>query len=264
MKTRFAAIAGIASLLLASVSSAFAASNGALTSLTASATTVTVGQEVSFTVLGTIKPGTKGCRISGGKAGSYSDMGVFTSFPAVMPKKFSFDKAGTYYVHMYGGTADTEHVCDGNLNVKITVMDKPKPMVMPGAQVGPVSPMAANIQFQMPGVCPPAPYHKIPENSDDATGKLRCIQPNPSCPEGWKQGAFDSNIGRLTCVPAVEPKCPAGFSGGMQNGSLVCTAHMPQPKIACPKATPANKWGTTYYAESWNVVGCSVNLEPPK
>jgi hypothetical protein len=110
--------------------------------------------------------------------------------------------------------------------------------------------------------CPPAPYKEGERNTQ--TGKLHCYQPNPSCPAGWKQASFSDATGQLQCVINAEPACPAGFDGDYANGVLKCLPK-PQPKVACaPGALPANPWGTSYYKEGWNRLGCSVNLAPPK
>jgi hypothetical protein len=209
----------------------------------------TAGQQVMFTVhmSGT---GQCGVRLVYGGNNEPSDNVMYTSGSSTAVHK-TLAKAGTYNVQAIPSPTLTPG-CTGQAAMTLVVKD-PAPLVSPN--------LAGAFASVVP-YCPPAPYKE--DARDTQTGKLHCHQPNPSCPAGWKQASFSDATGQLQCVAAVEPSCPAGFDGSYANGVLKCMPK-PQPKVACATgALPANPWGTSYFTQNWNVLGCSVNLAPPK
>jgi hypothetical protein len=71
---------------------------------------------------------------------------------------------------------------------------------------------------------------------------------------------MNDQSGKLVCTPKITAQCPEGWSGGAVDGKLVCNSNL-QPHVSCP-ATPDWKWGTSYYKDSWNKMGCSANIKP--
>ncbi|TWO68743.1 hypothetical protein FN976_22395 [Caenimonas sedimenti] len=220
-----------------------------ITGISASPANPTAGQQVTFTI--NLAAGSQcGIRLVYGN-GEPSDNTLTGVGNASIAKTLA--KAGTYQIQAIGSPTLTPG-CTGQAAMTLVVKEKPAmpPMVVaPNLVIGGMVPM-----------CPPAPYKEDIRNLQ--TGKLHCYQPNPSCPTGWKQASFNDGTGQLQCVTAVDPVCPAGFDGSYAGGVLKCVPK-PQPKVACVTgALPQNPWGTSYYAEGWNRLGCSVNLAPPK
>jgi len=99
-----------------------AASNGDITSLTASTLKPKVGEAISITVNGSLQPG-KSCHIAGGTVSPYKDLGLISSLPITLPTTFSFDTPGIHYIHVYPGTTDVNNTCtqSGTGSVKVDV-----------------------------------------------------------------------------------------------------------------------------------------------
>ena len=247
---------------------------GAITGVSAQPVEGTVGESVYFKVTGTgdlcgfrlyynnnmnvYEPADNstinGTKVSGSQPGT----------PGGINK--TFQKAGTYQIQATGSNSAYNYACTGTRQITFVVKEKaapPKPIG--GMTTGTVATTTPNLGLMPVGQCPADPWHKIVQNSNDETGKLRCIRTNPSCPAGWKKLAYNDQTGAITCVPEVAGACPMGWKGGMNasTGVLACEPD-PTPVIACAKSTPKNQWGTTYYKESWNILGCSENLAPPK
>jgi len=54
---------------------------------------------------------------------------------------------------------------------------------------------------------------------------------------------------------------PLGWSPAAGHGVYTFNS-IPQPMVKCPKATKDWQWGTRYFKESWNRMGCVANLKP--
>ena len=106
----------------------------------------------------------------------------------------------------------------------------------------------------------PAPYNKDTSGFDVKKGEFECIKTAATCPDGYDSQRNDMN-GQLTCTPKQLPGAPVGWTLGSGNGKIVYDS-IPQPLINCPKSTPDWQWGTTYWKESWNRMGCRANLKP--
>jgi hypothetical protein len=114
----------------------------------------------------------------------------------------------------------------------------------------------------MPVVNCPFGYEK--QNSGTAEdmkkGLVKCVKPVANCPQGW-EGSTNINTGVLTCLQKVLPSCPNGWQGGVQSGKLICNPN-PPAKMICPTSTPDWQWGTSYFSQGWNLVGCTPNVKP--
>jgi hypothetical protein len=241
--------------ILASSGIASAASNGAVTGISASKTTAYVDEDITITVQGTVQPG-KACRLYGGPGPGpvFKDLGLVTSFPFTFTTKPSKNSTtGKQAIFAYGGTADAANECTGSKTVEVTVL--PKPVAQPAG--GMVVAQAPMIQFQQ--LSCPGGYEKV--SADNPKGEIKCRKLPAACPTHF-DGSVDSATGKLVCTPKAA-QCPEGWQGGMQGGILNCTS-TPQPTLACPNKTPQWQWGTAYYKEGWRFMGCSANLEPAK
>jgi hypothetical protein len=117
----------------------------------------------------------------------------------------------------------------------------------------------AGAVLQMPATCP-APYTKYTNGMDESKGEYECVKSAATCPDAYDSHRNDAN-GELTCTLKQIPPAPTGWAPGAGGGNLVYTS-IPQPMVNCPKATPTWQWGTTYWKESWNRMGCRANLKP--
>lgn len=106
----------------------------------------------------------------------------------------------------------------------------------------------------------PAPYTKYSQGVDASKGESYCVKSDATCPEGYSSNRNQQN-GQLTCTPKAAVPAPDGWSPGFGTGVLVFNS-VPQPLVKCPKSTPDWQWGTTYYKEGWNKMGCRANIKP--
>jgi ribosomal protein L21E len=99
-----------------------AASNGDITTLTASSLKPKVGEAVIITVGGTLQPGKK-CHIYGGTVSPYKDLGLLSTLPGNVATTFTFNAPGPQYIHVYPGTEDVDNTCtqSGPNSVKVDV-----------------------------------------------------------------------------------------------------------------------------------------------
>lgn len=133
----------------------------------------------------------------------------------------------------------------------------------PGPHVSATKPPVMNMP--MGGGIPqmttcPAPYNKDTSGFDVKKGEFECIKTAATCPDAYDSQRNDMT-GQLTCTLKQMPAAPLGWAPGMGGGKLVYES-IPQPMINCPKSTPDWQWGTTYWKESWNRMGCRANLKP--
>jgi hypothetical protein len=138
----------------------------------------------------------------------------------------------------------------------------------PGPKLGnkpPMTPPVLNLPMgglQMASVCP-APYNKDTGGFDVKKGEFECIKTAATCPDGYDSQRNDVT-GQLTCTPKQIPGAPQGWvlqQALSTTGKYVYDSY-PQPMINCPKSTPDWQWGTTYWKEGWNRMGCRANLKP--
>lgn len=108
-------------------------------------------------------------------------------------------------------------------------------------------------------ICP-APYTKSTAGYDVSKGESQCIKSAATCPDGYVSQRNDQN-GQLTCTPAAAMQAQVGWSAGPAHGVYVFNS-IPQPMVKCPKATKDWQWGTRYFTESWNRMGCIANPKP--
>ena len=108
-------------------------------------------------------------------------------------------------------------------------------------------------------ICP-APYSKFTSGMDASKGESLCVKSAGTCADGYVSQRNDLN-GQLTCIPNTPVPAPLGWSAGPGHGVYVFNS-IPQPIVKCPKATKDWQWGTRYYTESWNRMGCIANLKP--
>jgi hypothetical protein len=112
---------------------------------------------------------------------------------------------------------------------------------------------------QMGANCP-APYEKSTAGFDVSKGEFQCVKSAATCPDAYDSQRNDMT-GQLTCTLKQVPAAPLGWAPGVGGGKLVYDS-IPQPMINCPKSTPTWQWGTAYFKESWNRMGCRANLKP--
>lgn len=170
----------------------------------------------------------------------------------------TISKAGTYNLTAMGSPT-LNPKCNGE--AKLTVVVKDKPVGNPGG-IGGVAPVAVNPNLNLglaETICP-APYTKSTSGLNVAKGEALCIKSAATCPEGYN-GNTNQQTGQLTCTPKNDPQSPLGWTLGSASGLLVFNS-IPQPLVYCPKSTPDWQWGTTYYKESWNRMGCTANIKP--
>ncbi|MEP7156962.1 MAG: hypothetical protein ABI905_14380 [Betaproteobacteria bacterium] len=223
------------------ISSNAFATNGTITGITLSKSSIQSGETINFTVQGNVAPGKK-CHIYGlrGDTGESYDLGVVSSFPAQFPgKPLTISKTGTQYIHASGGTADKENECTGSVKAIVTVLAKTEISAAPAAGMVPVAKCPAGYRTDM---------------TNPSTGELKCTKLQMACPANFTS-SLDQSTGILTCTPKAEGDCPAGWSGGFTpTGQLVCYPR--REVVACVDSAPEWKWGDKYYVDGWSVVGC--------
>jgi hypothetical protein len=248
---------------------------GTITGLTAIPANPVAGEPVKYKIT-TTGSGSCGMRlIYAGANYEPSDNMLINNQPAaggVMDKTIS--KAGTYNLKAVGSPS-LDPKCNGEASLTVIVKEKPAPAA-PAASGGGKPPAGAGMGAMQPqapvvvlGTVPmseamtcPSPYTRHTEGMDAAKGEALCIKSDATC-----LGDYISNrnqqTGQLTCVPKVPVGAPDGWThaSGDGNGVLVFNS-IPQPTVKCPKSTSDWQWGTTYYKESWNRMGCRANLKP--
>jgi len=249
MRKGFFSIVLISLLLLGG--SAYAADG-----LSLSATTLKVNDELTATFSSSTY-----CKIQMKVLGLENQGMVFTgpaeakTFNPPAQYKVKFTKAGKYRV--WAEKLDnTTGICG---KMTLSDMQKDIQVILP-LSPGIVGALAA-AGTPPPGQCPDG-YTKDSSTPSDQVkkGALRCVKTPASCPQGWT-GSTDPGTGALICTLANPPACPPGWHGNIQNGKLTCNPLQPA-KLNCPANTPDWEWGTKYYSESWNVVGCTPNVKP--
>lgn len=135
---------------------------------------------------------------------------------------------------------------------------KPGTANAPAATTMPTAPavMAGIVVMSEETICP-APYVKHTLGMDVAKGESQCIKTDATCADGYSNNR-NQQTGQLTCTPKAVPDAPLGWKQGTGNGSVVYDS-IPQPPVKCPKATQDWKWGTSYFKEGWNRMGCMAN-----
>ncbi|MBL8515815.1 MAG: hypothetical protein JNM76_02505 [Betaproteobacteria bacterium] len=189
-----------------------------------------------------------------------------------------------------GGAGDTG---TGTLGIKIDVPGDFVVQVGPGMSDGGAGPCLGNKEMRLKVNLPPPPvtltapvvnavlicptgYEKKGGNSEK--GEIKCVKVQGQCPEDYKlwyvvgdggASALPSlfSPGTMVCVRKPgNPECPPGYQGGKDSKeeNLVYCAPDPQPTLPCPTATPQWKWGSMYFKQGWQVMGCTANVEPAK
>lgn len=92
--------------------------------------------------------------------------------------------------------------------------------------------------------------------TDFEKGEATCTKPAPECPAGFT-AEFSTQTAILQCTPIITATCPPGWTGGAYNHKLICSS-VKQPPVSCP-TTDKWEWGTKYFTESWNIMGCYAN-----
>jgi hypothetical protein len=250
---------------------------GNITGVTAVPASPVAGESVKFKI-STSGSGACGVRVvyAGGPY-EPSDNTLINNQPAgggVMDKTLA--KAGTYTVTAMGSPT-LNPKCGGEAKVTVVVKEKPAPAApatpatpapggKPAAGMGmgalqpqaPVIAMGA-ITLSEAMTCP-TPYTRYTQGVDVSKGEAYCVKSDATCPEGYASNR-NQQTGQLTCTPKVPVAAPDGWTHGSGNGELSFNS-IPQPMVKCPKSTPDWQWGTTYYKESWNRMGCRANLKP--
>jgi hypothetical protein len=247
---------------------------GTITGLTAVPANPVAGESVKFKIT-TSGSGACGVRVvyAGGPY-EPSDNTLINNQPAgggVMDKTIA--NAGTYTVTAMGSPS-LNPKCGGDAKITVVVKDKPAPAAPAPAPAGgkPAAGMGMGaLQPQAPVIalgaitmseamtCP-TPYSKYTQGVDVSKGEAYCVKSDATCPEGYANNR-NPQTGQLTCTPKVPVAAPDGWTHGSGNGELSFNS-IPQPMVKCPKSTPDWQWGTTYYKESWNRMGCRANLKP--
>ena len=256
---------------------------GTITGLTAVPANPVAGESVKYKVT-TSGSGACGARfVYAGGSYEPSDNALVNNQPAgggVMDKTLS--KAGTYTVTAMGSPS-LNPKCGGEAKITVVVKDKPAPAA-PATPATPSTPSPASaggkpaagmgmgaLQPQAPVIAMgaitmseamtcPTPYTKYTQGVDVSKGEAYCVKSDATCPDGYANNR-NQQTGQLTCTPKVPVASPDGWTHGSGNGELSFNS-IPQPMVKCPKSTPDWQWGTTYYKESWNRMGCRANLKP--
>lgn len=232
---------------------------GTITGLTASPANPIAGESVKYKIT-TTGQGECGMRlVYAGPNYEPSDNALINTQAnggGVMDKTIT--KAGTYNLTAMGSPS-LNPKCNGE--AKLTVVVKDKPAAGPGP-IGAGAPVVVNPKPNVivaETICP-APYMKYTQGLNVAKGEALCAKSAATCPEGYN-GKTNDQTGQLTCTPKNDPASPLGWTLGSASGVLIFNS-IPQPMVYCPKATPDWQWGTTYYKESWNRMGCTANIKP--
>ena len=174
--------------------------------------------------------------------------------------------AGTYKLKAIGSPS-LNPKCSGSAELIVYVNGKSEPAAATG-KPGTAGAQAAATMLTAPAamtgivmmvdetICP-APYVKNTQGMDVSKGESQCIKTDATCADGYTNNR-NQQTGQLTCTPKVMPAAPLGWKQGTGYGSVVYDS-IPQPLVKCPKATQDWKWGTSYFKESWNRMGCLAN-----
>ncbi len=122
-----------------------------------------------------------------------------------------------------------------------------------------VTPAMAAATMQLAPTCP-APYTMSTAGFDTSKGEFECIKTAATCPDGYTT-QNNNSTGQVQCTLKPVPPPPLGWSLNSGGGAIVYDS-IPQPMIACPKSTPSWQWGTAYWKDSWNRMGCRANFKP--
>jgi hypothetical protein len=242
---------------------------GTITGLTSTPASPVAGESVKYKI-STNGTGSCGVRlVYDGTSYEPSDNMLINNQPGaggVIEKTIS--NAGTYKLKAMGSPS-LNPKCNGEASLTIVVKDKPSPIAAsgggkPSAGTGSAQPQAAAIALgamtlSEAMICPP-PYAKYTQGVDVSKGEAYCVKSDATCPDGYTSSR-NQQTGQLACTPKVAAAAPDGWSHGAGNGVLVFNS-IPQPMVKCPKATPDWQWGTTYFKESWNRMGCQANNKP--
>jgi hypothetical protein len=108
----------------------------------------------------------------------------------------------------------------------------------------------------------PAPYVLSNDGVDIAKGERTCqkSQPPSHCPD-TSDRSWNAKTGQILCLPKTEPAAPLGWTHRKFSGAVVFDSN-PQPQIQCPKSTPDWQWGSAYFKQSWDRMGCKANSKP--
>jgi hypothetical protein len=233
---------------------------GTITGLTSVPATPVTGESVKFKMTTT---GSGQCGVRLVYAGSNyepSDNALINTQPnggGVIDK--SFTKAGTYMLKAMGSPTLNPN-CNGEATMTLVVKEKPAANPGPVVSSTPVVVAKPNLPLALAETICPAPYTKSTQGLNVAKGEALCIKSAATCPEGYN-GKTNDQTGQLTCTPKNDPQSPLGWTLGSASGVLIFNS-IPQPMVFCPKSTPDWQWGTTYYKESWNRMGCTANIKP--
>jgi hypothetical protein len=109
-------------------------------------------------------------------------------------------------------------------------------------------------------VCP-APYYKVTNNPNvnASKGESLCRKNQAFCAAGYV-GSTNHQTGLLTCTPTPGPNPPLDWSNASANGVVVFESIL-QPVVACPASTKTSQLPTAYYRNSWDEMGCTVQLQ---
>lgn len=155
----------------------------------------------------------------------------------------AFANVGTYQVKVVGSPS-LHPACTGSAEVTIQVK-RPKLHI-----AGSSAPMVC------PGGYDYYPGGDVGTPTDKEKGVAFCVKKKPACPDHFFPN-FSEATGDLICTPNIQAACPDGWTGGVVDGKLVCKSK-PQPFVLCP-TTEKWQWGTKYYKENWNKMGCYEN-----
>jgi hypothetical protein len=234
---------------------AYAATDG---EMKLSATTLNVNDELTITLSTKVY-----CKINmkvmhlDSHTDVYSGPLEFKIFNPPVQYKVKLTKPGKYRVWAIKAEQNT---C-GNMTLADQQKDIEVRAPMSTLAMSPAVANAIVVGAPASGQCPDGYTKDASTSSEDVKkGALRCVKNAVSCPQGWV-GTMEPSTGALTCTVANPPTCPAGWHGNAQTGKLVCNPVTPA-KLNCPANTPDWQWGTKYYSENWNVVGCNPNLKP--
>lgn len=246
---------------------------GTITGLTTSPANPVAGESVKFKITAT---GSGACAVRLIYAGTNyepSDNTMINNQPGaggVMDKTIA--KAGSYNVKAVGSPS-LNPKCNGEANLTVAVKDKPAPAApaapdggkpSAGAGLGAMQPQAPAVVLgaitMSEAMTCPTPYTRYTQGVDVSKGEAYCVKTDATCPEDYSNNR-NPQTGQLTCTPKVPVAAPDGWTHGSGNGVLVFNS-IPQPMVKCPKSTPDWQWGTTYFKEGWNRMGCRANLKP--
>jgi len=245
---------------------------GTINDITSSPANPVPGEQAKFKITST-GAGQCGMRlvyevISGGGSEPSDNMLINTQPGSGGQMEKTIGKAGIYKLKAIGSPS-LNPKCNGAAELIVYVNGKPAPA--PAAATGKPGAAAAQAAATMPTapaamagitamsdetICP-APYVKYTQGLDVAKGESQCIKSDATCTDGYTNNR-NQQTGQLTCTPKLIPESPLGWKQGAGNGAVVYDS-VPQPPVKCPKATQDWKWGTSYFKEGWNRMGCMAN-----